>query len=319
MKKISVVIPVHCEETNLRTLYGQLKETAHTVANSEWEYIFVNDGSSDGSLKVLVQMASEDYKVKVINLSKNFGKEAALTAGLQACSGDAAICLDADLQHPPQLIPQLIEAWTLGADVVVTIRTGTDEKPMMRRVGSRGYYWLMQKITQLDMVSQTTDFRLLDRKVIDAVLSLPERERMFRAIVDWVGFKKVYIEFHAAARNQGQPTYSFSKLRQLAVNSVISFSLWPLRITGYLGFVISLVSGLLLAAMLGNYLLSSEQFFTTLGIVVVFNTLLIGTVLMSIGLVALYIGAIHAEVVNRPLFIVRETLNLDESHNKGQL
>ena len=186
MKKISVVIPVHCEETNLRTLYGQLKEIAHTVADLEWEYIFVNDGSSDGSLTVLRQMASEDYKVKVVDLSKNFGKEAALTAGLQSCSGNATICLDADLQHPPELIPQLIEAWTLGAEVVATIRTGTDEKSMMRRVGSRVYYWIMEKITTLNMVSQATDFRLLDKKVVDAYLSLTERERMFRAIVNWV-------------------------------------------------------------------------------------------------------------------------------------
>lgn len=319
MTKISVVIPVHCEETNLRTLYGRLKEIAHTMADFEWEYIFVNDGSSDGSLIVLSQMASEDFQVKVIDLSKNFGKEAALTAGLLACSSNATICMDADLQHPPELIPQLIDAWTLGAEVVVTIRTGTDEKSMMRRVLSRGYYWLMEKITTLNMVTQTTDFRLLDKKVVDAYLSLTERERMFRAIVDWVGFRKVYIEFYAAARNQGRPTYSYSKLRQLAVNSVISFSLWPLRITGYFGLVISLVSGLLLTVMLGNYLFGREQFFTTLGIVVVFNTFLTGTVLTSIGLVALYIGAIHAEVINRPLFIVRETLNLDEFYSKGQL
>jgi dolichol-phosphate mannosyltransferase len=176
----------------------------------------------------------------------------------------------------------------------------------------------MGKITQLDMVSQTTDFRLLDKKVVNAFLSLTERERMFRAIVDWVGFRKVYVEFHAAARNQGAPVYSYSKLRQLAINSVISFSLWPLRITGYLGLVISSVSSLLLAVMLGNYLFSSDHFFTTLGIVVVFNTLLIGTVLMSIGLVALYIGAIHAETINRPLFIVRESLNLDKPRSKGQ-
>ena len=318
MKKISVVVPVYCEESNLKALYGRLEEITHAVADLEWEYIFVNDGSSDDSMTVLRQMANEDNKVKVVDLSKNFGKEAALTAGLQSCSGDATICLDADLQHPPELIPQLIEAWNLGAEVVATVRTGTDEEPLMRRLGSRGYYWLMGKITHLDMVSQTTDFRLLDKKVVDAYLSLTERERMFRAIVDWVGFKKVYVEFHAAARNQGRPTYSYSKLRQLAVNSVVSFSLWPLRITGYLGLVISSVSGLLLTVMLGNYLFSSEHFFTTLGIVVVFNTLLIGTVLMSIGLVALYIGAIHAEVINRPLFIVRESLNLDESGSKGQ-
>jgi glycosyltransferase involved in cell wall biosynthesis len=318
MKKISVVIPVYCEEDNLRPFLGRLEEIAHVAADLEWEFIFVNDGSSDDSITVLRQMASEDDKVKIVDLSKNFGKEAALTAGLQFCSGDATICLDADLQHPPELIPQLIEAWNLGAEVVATVRTGTDEEPLMRRLGSRGYYWLMGKITHLDMVSQTTDFRLLDKKVVDAYLSLTERERMFRAIVDWVGFKKVYVEFHASARNQGRPTYSYSKLRQLAINSVVSFSLWPLRITGYLGLVISSVSGLLLIVMLGNHLFSSKHFFTTLGIVVVFNTLLIGTVLMSIGLVALYIGAIHAEVINRPLFIVRESLNFDEPRSKGQ-
>ena len=316
--KISVVVPIYCEERNIRSLYSRLEKIAVAAPDLAWEYVFVNDGSSDGSMTVLRQLAMDDTKVKVVDLSKNFGKEAALTAGLQFSSGDATVCLDADLQHPPELIPQLIEEWKLGAEVVATIRTGTDEESVMRRLGSRGYYWIMGKITKLDMVSQTTDFRLLDKKVVNAFLSLTERERMFRAIVDWVGFRKVYVEFHAAARNQGRPTYSYSKLRQLAVNSVVSFSLWPLRITGYLGLVISSVSGILLTVMLGNYLFSSEHFFTTLGIVVVFNTLLIGTVLMSIGLVALYIGAIHAEVINRPLFIVRESLNLDEPGSKGQ-
>jgi glycosyltransferase involved in cell wall biosynthesis len=317
MKKISVVIPVHCEETNLRTLIDRLRDVTHTLADLEWEYVFVNDGSSDGSLTVLRQMASEDYNVKVIDLSKNFGKEAALTAGLQSCSGDAAICLDADLQHPPLLIPQLIEAWSLGAEVVATVRTGTDKESLKRRAGSRGYYWLMGKISQLDMVSQTTDFRLLDRKVINAVLSLPERQRMFRAIVDWVGFRKVYVEFHAPARSQGASAYSLSKLRQLAVNSIISFSVWPLRITGYLGLLISSICTLLLFFMVGNNFIGSEPVFSSLGIVVVFNTLLIGIVLMCIGLVSLYIGAIHAEAINRPLFIVRENLNLEEPRIKN--
>jgi dolichol-phosphate mannosyltransferase len=316
--KISVVVPIYCEEKNIRSLYSRLEKIAVSSPDLAWEYVFVNDGSSDDSMAVLRQLALDDDKVKVVDLSKNFGKEAALTAGLEFSSGDATICLDADLQHPPELIPQLIDEWKLGAEVVATIRTGTDEESVMRRLGSRGYYWIMGKITQLDMVSQTTDFRLLDKKVVNAFLSLTERERMFRAIVDWVGFKKVYVEFHAPARSEGAPAYSYSKLRQLAVNSIVSFSLWPLRITGYLGLLISSISTLLLIIMLGNYFIGSKQFFTTLGIVVVFNTLLIGTVLMSIGLVALYIGAIHAEVINRPLYIIREKLNLFETRGEDQ-
>jgi dolichol-phosphate mannosyltransferase len=141
---------------------------------------------------------------------------------------------------------------------------------------------------------------------------------MFRAIVDWVGFKKVYVEFHAPARSGGTSVYSFSKLRQLAVNSIISFSVWPLRITGYLGLLISSISTLLLLFMLGNYFIGSDQFFTSLGIVVVFNTLLIGLVLMCIGLVALYIGAIHTEVINRPLFIIQKRLNLLETRSEDK-
>jgi dolichol-phosphate mannosyltransferase len=169
----------------------------------------------------------------------------------------------------------------------------------------------MSQISGLDMVSQTTDFRLYDRKVVAAFCKATERERLFRGIMDWMGFRKVYVPFRADARGEGEAGYSYAKLWSLAVHSITSFSLLPLRLTGYLGVLITTLSGTLLAWMLGSYIFFDEHMYTPLAIVVVANTFLIGIVLMAIGMVALYIGTIHTEVVNRPLYIVRERLNFD--------
>ncbi len=306
---ISIVIPIYNERKNIPALYKRLDQVTKTVPDIQWEYVLVNDGSPDDSISELRKLAGADGRVKVIDLSRNFGKEVALTAGVHSSHSDAVICMDADLQHPPELIPKLVEEWKKGAEVVATIRASIEKQPLMRRLGSYGYYWVMNKISGLEMISQTTDFRLLDRKVVDAFRQVTERERMFRGIIDWMGFKKVYVEFHAGAREEGTPGYSYKKLWRLAISSITAFSLWPLRLTGYLGVIITLSSGLLLLWMLGNYIFRTALIFTPLAIVVVANTLLIGIVLMAIGLVALYIGTIHTEVVNRPLYIIREKLN----------
>jgi dolichol-phosphate mannosyltransferase len=286
---ISIVIPIYCEEKNIPALYQRLEQVTASLSDIHWEYVFVNDGSPDRSISVLRQLAHADSKVKVIDFSRNFGKEVALTAGVHSVHADAVICMDADLQHPPELIPELIEEWRKGAEVVATIRTRIDKQPLMRRLGSHGYYWLMSKMSSVEMVSQTTDFRLLDKKVIEAFRRVTERERMFRGIIDWMGFKKVFVEFHAGEREEGATGYSYAKLWHLAINSITSFSLWPLRLTGYLGIFTTTTSGLLLTWMLGNYVLGSQAAYTPLAIVVVANTLFIGIVLMAIGLVALYV------------------------------
>lgn len=311
-KKLAIVVPVYREGPNLRLLYERLELVTQSENNFEWEYIFVNDGSPDDSLDVLVGLAKKDSRVKVLDLSRNFGKEIALTAGVhEAANVDGVICIDADLQHPPELIPKLIEKWQLGAEVVITVRTQIEKQPLLRRIGSHIYYWLMSKISGLHMVSQTTDFRLYDKKVIKAFNLATERERMFRGIMDWMGFRSAIVEFRADARIHGKAVYSYLKLWRLAVSSITSFSLWPLRLTGYLGALITLTSGLLLFWMLINYVIHSRWDYTPLAMVVVANTFLIGIVLMSIGLVALYIGSIHTEVINRPLYLVRERLNFD--------
>ena len=313
-KKIAIIIPVYREASNLLLLYKLLEGVTASLADYEWEYILVNDGSPDNSLEVLHQLAQQDRKFKVLDLSRNFGKEIALTAGVhEAKNIDAIICMDADLQHPPDLIPKLVEEWQKGAEIVATIRTSIEKQPLLRRIGSHVYYWLMSQISGLKMVSQTTDFRLYDKKVVVAFCKATERERMFRGIMDWLGFRKVYIKFKADARNAGAASYSYAKLYHLAITSITSFSLWPLRLTGYLGLTITTLSGLLLVWMLGNYIFGSNTEYTPLAIVVVANTFLFGIVLISIGLVAFYIGRIHTEVVNRPLYLVREKFNFDDS------
>ena len=317
--KIAIVVPVYREARNLPRLYAALSAVIDTIRDYEWSVVFVNDGSSDESLDVLRKLAARDARVGVIDLSRNFGKEIALTAGVHACiNADAVICMDADLQHPPELIPDLIAAWKNGAEIVATIRKSIERQPLLRRIGSHGYYWLMSKISGLDMQSQTTDFRLFDKKVVRAFCRATERERMFRGIMDWLGFRKVYVEFHAGAREEGVAGYSYAKLWQLAVNSITSFSLLPLKLTGYLGVLITLISGLLLVWMLVTRFFINPEMFTSLAFVVVANTFLIGIVLMAIGMVALYIGNIHTEVINRPLYVVRERLNLENMRDDGQ-
>lgn len=310
--KICIVIPIYCEEKNIQLLYKRMEMITAQFLEINWEYIFINDGSHDNSLLVLKKLSQTDKKVKVIDFSRNFGKEVALTAGIHSAHADAAICIDADLQHPPELIPKMIEEWRKGAEVVATIRESTENQPFLRRIGSKGFYWLMNKFSSFEMVSQTTDFRLLDKKVIEEFQKITERARMFRGIIDWMGYKKVYVKFHASERKQGVAGYSYTKLWHLAISSITSFSLLPLRLTGYLGVLITLISGLQLLWMLSSYLINDQAAFTPLAIVVVANTFLIGIVLMAIGMVAMYVGTIHTEVINRPIYIVRQRLNFEK-------
>ena len=311
MKMISIVVPVFCEGSNIIRFYERLNEVTDTLSSHAWEYIFVNDGSTDNSYEELQNLAGADKKVKVLNFSRNFGKEVALSAGVEAASGDAVITIDADLQHPTELIPAIIENCGKVVDIFVAIRKKTEKQPLMRKIGSRVFYWLMGKISDVDLVSQATDFRLIDRKVANIFKVITERSRMYRGIIDWIGFKKEYIEFNADARMEGKPVYSYRKLINLALNSITSFSLFPLRIAGYFGIFITLISGMLLLIMFPTHFIFKSQYFSSLSIVVVSNTFLIGIVLISLGLIALYIGNIHNEVINRPLYIIKDRLNFD--------
>ena len=241
-KLISIVIPVFCEEQNVLKFYNRLEQITREMRNYTWEYIFVNDGSADGSYLELKKIAAKDKKTKVLDLSRNFGKEIALSAGIEAASGSAVITIDCDLQHPPELIPLMIKKWEEGVEVVATIRKKIENQPLTRLIGSKLFYLLMSKISEVEMISQTTDFRLIDKKVADIFKTISEKSRMYRGIIDWMGFKKEYVEFDADARAEGVSGYSYRKLLNLAINSITSFSLFPLKIAGIIGVIITFFS-----------------------------------------------------------------------------
>ncbi|MFP5222616.1 MAG: glycosyltransferase family 2 protein [Acidobacteriota bacterium] len=304
-KSLAVVVPVFNEAQGLDALHARLRDVLESLPY-DWQIIMVDDGSPDNSWEKIQEIAARDERVKGLMLSRNFGKEMALTAGVELCPDvDAVICIDADLQHPPELIPTLTAKWEEGYEMVATVREAVADYSPMKKLGSRAFYWVMTRFSDLDIPPSSTDFRLLDKKVVRTLLKFTERTRMFRGLIDWMGFRKTYIPFVAPARDTGQVGYSFKKLFNLAVNSFTSFSLLPLRFTGYLGLTIIGVSLLcLFFMMVGNLIWGAN--YTPMAFFTVFNTFLIGIVLCGLGMVSLYIGHIHTEVVQRPLYIIRE-------------
>ena len=311
--QITLIIPAHNEEDNLRPFYVETHKIIQDLNNYTWEFIFIDDGSNDSTWRVINDIASLNAKVKGIRLSRNFGKEMALTAGILESAKDATavIFMDADLQHPPSAIPKLIQQWELGFQIVTAQRKSI-RYSIWREMGSSLFYFMLNRFSKLNIQHKATDFRLLDRQVLEVLQTFPERNRFFRGIVDWMGFKKTSITFDSPDRADGRSTFSFRDLFNLAVNSFTSFSLVPLRITGYLGLAVTTITSLLFSYMIITHLVLGWTLFTKLAYFVVFNTLLFGIVLAALGMIALYIGNIHTEVSGRPLYIVQDRVGFTE-------
>ena len=307
---ISIIIPVYNEEENIRPLYDKIVEVGEGIRGEYGlEIIFVNDGSTDSGQQAITELSAADERVKYVELSRNFGKEVALTAGINHCRGEACIMIDGDLQHPVELIPEFIRKWEDGAETVIGIREETAGGSMMRRTGSSLFYKIINRIASVNIIPGATDFRLIDRIIIDEFNKFTERNRISRGLMDWLGFKREYIHFKARERVQGEPGYSFFKLLRLAMNSFVSLSLFPLKIAGYLGLLITTISGIMgLFIFIENFILKDpmELNFSGPAMLAVFIMFLVGMVLSCLGLMALYIAAIHGEVVNRPLYVVRK-------------
>ncbi|MFH0829348.1 MAG: glycosyltransferase family 2 protein [Candidatus Kerfeldbacteria bacterium] len=307
-KKISIVVPVYNEELSIPTFYQQLKQVLSSIAY-DTEVLFVNDASTDGSQAILEGISASDPTVKVIEFVRNFGKEIATTAGINQCIGDVCIMLDADLQHPPEQIPDFIKKWEEGAEVVVGIRRVNKGEDFVKRIGSFWFYKIINAIGYVKLIPYTTDFRLIDREVIDTFNTLSEKNRITRGLIDWMGFRSAYVYFDANVRASGSASYSTIKLFRLAFASIVSLSLFPLRLAGYLGLIITLFSGLLgLVVVVFKYVYPTAWGLSitgsaTLAIIIVF---LVGIILICLGLIALYIANIHSEVINRPMYIVRK-------------
>jgi polyisoprenyl-phosphate glycosyltransferase len=310
-KLISYIIPAYNEADNIPALYSGLINVLSRL-DYDYEIIFINDGSADNSQQELTKIATGDSKVKVIEFSRNFGKEIALTAGLQNCQGDACLMLDADLQHPLELIPEFIKKWENGIEVVIGVRKANQSASLTKKLGSFAFYQIMKKIADTSLVPGATDFRLLDKKVIKEFNRFTEKNRLTRGLIAWMGFKRDYIYFTALPRQNGLPGYSLFKLIRLAMNSMVSLSLFPLKIAGYLGVFITVVSGFLgLFIVIEKYVFNDflQLYLSGSAILAVIILFLVGIILCCLGLIALYIANIHGEVINRPLYVIRNKEN----------
>lgn len=310
-KLVSIIIPVYNEAPNIRALHREIARYIDQLAY-QFEIIFVDDGSTDDSMIQLERLARHDRRIRLVEFARNFGKEAAISAGLHAARGDAAIMIDADLQHPPNKIAAFLKEWQKGADVVVGIRRYSKDEGWFKRWSSARFYQIMQHIAHTKITPHASDFRLVDRKVMDVFARLTERNRITRGLIDWLGFRRTYVHFEAGTRLAGQRAYTLRKLFALALNSFTTYSLMPLKLAGYLGIIIlSTATPAAIAMYLERYIMNDPLHWEIRGtaMLAILLVMLVGLVLACLGLISLYIANIHAEVTNRPLYVVRRHID----------
>lgn len=304
---ISVVVPVYNEAAGLELLHDKLVEVAERVSRDSYELIYCDDGSRDGTSTLVQDWAKINKNVKLIKLSRNFGKENALSAGIAQAVGEAIVTIDGDGQHPVEIIPKFVEAWQKGAQVVVGVRASNSNEGWFKRLGSTIFYGLFNKFTREKMLPGSTDFRLIDRAVQQAFLSLNETDRITRGLIDWLGFKRELIYFTAKPRLHGTAGYSAGKLVQLAINSFVSLTFAPLYIFGYVGAFITATSFVLGIAIFVEQLLLGDPWhwqFTGTAMLAVLILFLVGLVLLSQGVLSVYVSHLHAQSKQRPLYVI---------------
>ncbi|OGH61120.1 MAG: hypothetical protein A2848_02260 [Candidatus Magasanikbacteria bacterium RIFCSPHIGHO2_01_FULL_50_8] len=310
---ISLVIPALNEEKNITTIINAVRHAVDELPQYQFEVIFVNDGSTDGTAREIAACAAHDQRIKCVEFSRNFNKEIAITAGLHYAQGDAAIIMDADLQHPPELIPEFIAAWERGGEMVIGVRDELIGAGMIKKIGSHLFFRVMRLFGDVNFLSGETDFRLIDRKLITVFNTCSERRRIARGLLDWLGFKKEYIHFIAPERTNGVAKYSGKKLFALAGAALVAHSMFPLHLAGYLGASITALSGILgLFVVIDMFFLADplQLKITGTAMLAIMILFLVGIILICIGLMALYISHLQESVANRPLYVIRSTINL---------
>ncbi len=305
--KVSIVAPIFNEAAGIKQFYAELKELIEKDSAHRYEIVFSDDGSTDDTSKIVTALASKDASVVYIRLSRNFGKEAALAAGIASATGKAIITIDSDGQHPVELIPTFISKWESGAQVVIGIRNKSMSDTRTKRLFSHLFYQFFNSLGTQQLIPGSTDFRLIDQSVQQAFLQLHENDRTTRGLIDWLGFKREFIHFSARERSTGTAGYSMRKLFSLASNSIVSLSPKPLYFSGGIGAIITplaLLTGLVVIIeqlILGDPLHWKFTGTAMLGILLVF---LVGIVLVLLGILSLYISHIHSQVKNRPLYVI---------------
>lgn len=305
MKKISVLIPCYNEEASLPLLYAELVKVMDSCKSYDWEVLFVNDGSRDNTLSIIKDLRKKDSRLSYVDLSRNFGKENAMLAGFDYVTGDCMVIMDADLQHPPHVILKMVEKWEQGYDDVYAKRVTRGKETWLRKKASLLFYSLLQKTTKIEILQNVGDFRLLDRCCIEALKSLRESERYTKGMFCWIGFKKASVDFEQKERIAGKSSWNFLGLFDLAIEGITSFTTAPLRLSSILGFIIAILSFILMLFHLVKALIWGDpiQGFPTLVVIILF---LGGIQLLSIGILGEYLGRVFNESKNRPVYIVRE-------------
>ena len=316
MKKISILIPAYNEEAVLDSLFVRLTDLARTQKGYEFEFLFVNDGSKDDTLAIIKGYAQKDPRVSYVNLSRNFGKEIGMIAGLDHTKGDATVIIDADLQDPPELIPDMIKLWEEGYDDVYAKRRSREGETWLKKATSKLYYKTLQQLTHIPIQSDTGDFRLLDRRVVEALKLFRESQRNTKAMFSWVGFYKKEILYDRDPRAAGETKWNYVKLINLAIDGITSFTTAPLRISTVAGVIVSICAFLYLL-----FLVIRTTFFGTdlAGYPSMMAVILFigGVQLLSLGIIGEYIGRIFNETKQRPLYLVEE-YHSETTHKKAR-
>lgn len=303
MKKISIVIPAYNEEENLTQIRLAVDEVFKTLSGYSYEIIFVNDGSRDNTQAILEQLAGKFTEVKFIEFSRNFGHQNAVKAGLDFADGNCVISMDGDMQHPPEMIPQLIQKWEEGFDIVYTIRKYSKNISYFKRKTSDFFYHLLSSLSDVELEKGSSDFRLMDASVVDVVRSSGESDIFLRGLVKWVGFKQYSIPFVAADRFAGSSKYSLGRMIKFAFTGITAFSVKPLYLAAYLGFFFSLLPLLYIPYVVYSFLNNSEiSGWASLIMTVVFFG---GVQLIILGILGIYMGKIFKQIKDRPIYIIR--------------
>ena len=310
MKKISVVIPMYCEEEVVDICYKRVVNNLKKLSDKySYEIIFINDGSKDSTLEILKKIASNDDNVKIISFSRNFGHQAAVTAGIRNVTGDAIIIMDADLQDPPELFEGMIEKWEDGYEVVYGKRKTREGESIFKLLTARMFYNTLNKLSEIEIPKDTGDFRLVDRKVIDVIASLPEHNKFLRGLFSWVGFNQYAYEYNRVNRVAGKTKYPFKKMFKLATDGILSFSAKPLKIVGAIGIFSVVVSIIILIYSIVSYMFKLNSLTPGWTSIMCTMTFIGGIILISLWMIGEYIARIYEESLGRPEYIIDELIN----------
>lgn len=311
MKKISVVIPMYNEEEVVTTSYLKIKKVLEELKKYDYEIIFIDDGSKDGTLNLLEEIAQENKKVKILSFSRNFGHQVAVTAGIRYITGDAVIIMDADLQDPPELLPEMVALWEEGNEVIYGQRKLRKGESAFKLLTAKMFYNTLNVLSDVEIPKDTGDFRLVDRKVIDVINLMPEHNKFLRGLFSWVGFKQKAYLYERQERKAGKTKYPFRKMWKLASDGIISFSTKPLKIVGGLGLIAIILSIGILIYSLISYAFHLNHLTPGWTSIMVAITLFSGVQLLSIWIISEYMARIYDETRNRPEYIIDKKINIE--------